>query len=207
MGTNRRNSYKKRCHRCQINHTLCICDRLVPIQIETPVQVIMHFKELALTSNTVNLLKNIHKDCHIHLRGQKDNHMNMEEILKRETHTPLYLFPDDNSVLLTPEYIETLNLPINLIVPDGSWSQAKKFRSRIPELQTVQSIRLPSDLISSYKLRTPPKQGMLSSFEAISHCLHLIEKTQVLEPLLEIFDIFNKQVLLSRNGNSGTPLA
>jgi DTW domain-containing protein YfiP len=200
MCSKRRETKKDRCARCQINYRLCFCEYLKPIAIKTPVQVVMHISETQLTSNTVNLLKQVHQDCHIYLRGQQGERPDFQEALLEERYTPLYLFPNDDAIVLTKEFLNQCEKPINLIVPDGTWRQAKKIKKRIPEFEKIQSVTLPGVITSNYKLRTPPKDGMLSTFEAISKALGIIEGEDIERELEKVFEIMNERVLASRTG-------
>jgi DTW domain-containing protein len=143
----------------------------------------------------------VHKNCHIFHRGHRDESIVYSDVLKEETHTPLFLFPDDKAVTLTKEYADTLEKPINLIVPDGSWRQAKKFKKRIPELAHIQSVTIPKGELSQYSLRTAPQENMLSTFEAMSRVLGILEGKKLEQSLNEILAIMVKQVEISRKGN------
>ena len=200
MGTRRRKTKSDRCKKCKINYRLCFCEYLTPIEIKTPVQIIMHVGEVSLSSNTSNLLKQVHKNCTINIRGDLDNKVDYEKILMRETHKPLFLFPDDDAEILNQDYLSRLEKPVNLIVPDGTWRQAKKIKRRVAELKDITSINLPELYISKYKLRTPPREGMLSTFEAISKALGIIENVEIEKSLDQIFEIMNERVSRSRAG-------
>lgn len=54
----------------------------------------------------------------------------MDGVVTGDTY-PLVLFPSDDAVPI--EEVET-DLPVTLIVPDGSWRQADKLQRRVPEL-------------------------------------------------------------------------
>lgn len=194
----RRETKSDRCDRCKVNYRLCFCEFLKPIEIKTPVQIIMHIGELNLTSNTVNLLKKVHENCSVNIRGDKNNQIDYKDLLLEDTHEPLYLFPDENAIPLNLEFLTSLKKPINLIVPDGTWRQAKKIKRRVSEFENIKSVTLPEKHYSKYKLRNSPKIGMLSTFEAISKALGIIEGNEVEERLNKIFKIMVQQNLKAR---------
>ena len=164
----------------------------------------MHYRESFMTSNTANLLELMHEDCHIHLRGKMGETLDYESILDEENTTPLLLFPDEDAVELSAAYIQSLKKPINLIVPDGTWSQCKKVKKREISLKNVQTIKIPIGKPSQYKLRTAPKEGQLSTFEAMARVLGIIEGPNLQEKLESVFKVMIDRVLMSRCSDQKT---
>ena len=80
---------------------------------------------------------------------------------------------------MTPEWVAQDPRPITLIVPDGTWSQARRIPKRIPRLSEVPAVTLPSDMPSQYKLRHEPIPNGLATYEAIARSLGVIEGLEV----------------------------
>jgi DTW domain-containing protein YfiP len=124
----RRAGHANRCTNCRINHYFCVCAELSTFQIETNVSLIVHVSELKLTSNTAQFVeKNLPDRAEIFIRGRMNDTFDADPILARPGRA-LFLFPDENSVELNAEFVSQNPGPYHLIVPDGSWTQAKRVK-------------------------------------------------------------------------------
>ena len=190
-GKRSRRNMDKRCPKCQIHLASCFCERIPSLNTKTKISFIMHIGELKLPSNTVNLANHCLKNAEIHLRGAKENPLDLDQVLD-DRYTPLYLYPTEDAIPLDKKFLNSIKGPIQLIIPDGSWSQAKKIKRRESRLNSIQAVTLPFQIESQYKLRRSPTKGHLSTFEACAYALDLIEKDS--SPLKELLDVFNHMV-------------
>ena len=190
----------KRCMNCRIYPSLCFCNLLIKKDNKTPVRIVMHRAEMTLTTNTAFFTDKMLKDCEIHIRGLKDNPLDLTSAIDESKFTPIYLFPDEDSVELTEEFISSLERPPLLVVPDGSWQQAKKFKKRENTLQSMQSVRLPSNISSNYRLRTSPSPGAVCTYESIAIALGICEGENLKEDLLSTFKVITDRMYYSRRG-------
>lgn len=193
----RRETRDKRCQRCRINFNWCFCEYLVPQPHNIPVTILMHHREKWLTSNTAHFAELCLENAKIIQRGAPGIEVNYQELvgLKKE---PLFLFPDEDSELLGEDFPTG---DYHLIVPDGTWSQAKKFKRRIPEFKNIRTVKLGPSTPSRYLLRRQGAEGGLSTFEAISRSLAFLEKKPELNKDLDsIFEVFVKRTMMSRLG-------
>jgi DTW domain-containing protein YfiP len=166
---------ENKCSKCRLLKTNCYCSILQQIETKIKLNVIMHVRELTLSSSTVNLLKNVVPDTKIHLRGHVDYIINENDVIKENCNN-IFLYPDENSKILTQENIKVLSTkPINLIIPDGSWRQAKKMKRRYDWLDKIQSYRLPENLITNFKLRSSNSKNKLSTYESIIYAIYLLD--------------------------------
>lgn len=199
--TSRFGNKDKRCKGCRIFPPLCFCEHLFERDHQTPVRIVMHKAELGLTTNTAYFSEKSLRDCEIHVRGIKDRPLEIEASFDQDKYTPLYLFPDEDAVELTEEFLSSLERPPILIVPDGSWQQAKKFKKRESALKGYQSVKLPSGISSNYRLRTAPAEGAVCTYEAIAIALGICEKSSNLEDdLLALFKLITDRMYYSRRG-------
>ncbi len=160
----------------------------------------MHKAELGLTTNTAFFCEKVLKDSSIHLRGVKDTPLDVEEAIDLEQYTPLYLFPDDSAVELNTEFLQTLEKPPLLVVPDGSWSQAKKFKKRESALSNIRSVKLPAGIKSNYRLRKSPAEGAVCTYEAIAIAMGICEGEEIRNSLLDVFKVITDRMYYSRSG-------
>ncbi|MEA9358248.1 tRNA-uridine aminocarboxypropyltransferase [Bacteriovorax sp. PP10] len=196
----RRASAGKRCLRCKIHNTLCFCGKLTEVQTKTRVSIIMHHRETHLTSNTANLACLALPNCKISLRGLPDKPFSIESIGLSPDEMPLYLFPHEDAIELTPEFFEqNKDKKFHLIVPDGTWSQAVKFYRREVGLQGIQCVKLPPGVPGRYKLRKSSDENRLSTYEALARALGILENDElVLKELDRMFDVMVDSVVRGR---------
>lgn len=189
-----------RCPRCKIHKTLCFCDAIHEVKTKTRISIIMHHRETYLTSNTANLARLVLPNCEISLRGLPGNPFSVDALKLNELETPLYLFPHEDAVELTPEFLEkNADKNFHLIVPDGSWSQAVKFYRREAGLSEIQCVKLPPGGPGRYKLRKSSDENRLSTYEAISRALGILEQSHELQNEMEvIFDTMVARVIRGR---------
>ena len=174
-----------RCEECQVPKELCYCQRLIHVENKTRVSIIMHRRERFLTSNTAVVANRVLKNCEIILRGMKDQSASKELIINDDS-VPLVLFPSDDALAIgSKELTEYLTgRPAHLIVPDGSWGQAKRVAKREPALQNVQAVKLAAASPSLYRLRRQVAEGRLCTFEAIARALGDLEGEQIEKDLM-----------------------
>lgn len=195
----RRASVHKRCPRCRINETLCFCDHIHPLDTETRVSIIMHHREKHLTSNTANLARLVLKKCQIIMRGLPGKIFDIKELNIDPEETPLYLFPHDDAIELTPEFVQTLKKPVHLIVPDGTWSQAVKTYRREPSLHHIQCVKLPAGITGNYRLRkSSDRESGVCTYEAIMHALKALEIVDPLPQMQQTFDVMVERTIRGR---------
>jgi DTW domain-containing protein YfiP len=172
----RRQTVGSRCHKCKIHLDLCFCESLLPIPHTTPITIIKHTRERFLISNTANLAQLVLTNCQIFMRGYKQDSDNYRPIKIEEHMTPLYLFPEEGrSQELNVDFVKTLKGPVQLVVPDGSWRQAKKFHRREEALSNLQMVHLAPSGPSEYLLRRQHREDGLCTYEAIIRALSLLE--------------------------------
>lgn len=79
---------------------------------------------------------------------------------------------------------------VRLIVPDGSWRQARRMLWRVPGLGRLPRISFSAELegvAAQLRLRRPPRPEGLSTIEAIARAIGAIEGEEVSRPLEEIY--------------------
>lgn len=166
MGSKRTCS-KERCPECRIHKYLCFCKDLESVVYPTEVFIIMHKAETFLTSNTATLAHKSLPNSKLQIRGLKDSPLLLENFIQDEK-LNLVLFPTEDSISIDEFNNDT---PKRLIVPDGSWSQAKSIVKREELLKNAIKVKIPKGKRSEYFLRTEPNDESVSTFEAISRAL------------------------------------
>ena len=78
--------------------------------------------------------------------------------------------------------------PWLLVVPDGTWRKARKLLHVNPLLATLPRVTLGALQPSRYRLRKAPGEGALSTIEAVTQALNVLEAPALFDALLRPFD-------------------
>lgn len=191
----------RRCPRCRVGLEFCFCARLETVDTESSVDIVMHHRERLRSSNTANLALLSLPKARVHVRGGLDHVFEGESVL-REGFTPLYLFPLERALPLTEDYVRELKQrdprPLQLILPDGSWGQARKVLEREKAFWNIPVVCLRGLPPSRYRLRTGPSRDGMATFEALAHALSVIEGRDRMAGLFRNFEVMVEQNLKMR---------
>jgi len=110
----------------------------------------------------------------------------------------LLLYPSPISIELTPEFVSRLPGPVNLIVPDASWRQTKRFVRRDPGLAGIRHVKLPPGPLSEYRLRAQQSDQNLCTLEAIARAIGILECPQSQASLETLLRVFVERTLWAR---------
>jgi DTW domain-containing protein YfiP len=98
----------------------------------------------------------------------------LEDILQHPSETCYLLFPSSSAIPLpaiktsTPTIAQTRT---NIIVIEGTWSQARVILAKSEKLRSLPHLTLNSTRSSRFKIRTQPDPTCLSTIEAIGYAL------------------------------------
>lgn len=194
----RRSTEQKRCLRCRIHQSMCFCEFLLPIETEHRVSIIMHHREEHLTSNTATLANKILTNSQLLMRGLPEKPFNFSDLNCSTSELPLYLYPHENALELNNQNFSFEKQKIHLIIPDGSWAQARKVYRREKSMEAIQCVKLPTGFTSEYRLRKTHIPDGLSTYEAIARALGIIENTEVENKMMDIFRVMVTRMVKSR---------
>lgn len=164
---------KGRCGECNLPLHLCICEHIPEIDNQTFCTFLVHQDERFKYSNTSYPCFKALKNSEYLIRGLGPD-LGPVLSLKRG-YTPVFLYPDANALPLNS--LDPQKGPYHLIIPDGTWRQAKRTKRRFPNLKEVQSFYLPEDpeKRSSYSLRRSKMDGQVCTMEAVGLVLGYFE--------------------------------
>jgi DTW domain-containing protein YfiP len=168
------------------------------VETRTAVDIVMHFREAQAASSTAHLARISLPRARVHVRGSILEVFEASRVLLPD-HEAYYLYPSPGAAELTPDWVLARRdpRPVQLVVPDGSWTQAKKIYDREPLLARLPCLRIP-ERRSTYRLRRAPRPGGLATFEAIAHALASLEGAERMAPLFDNFDVMVEQNLKAR---------
>lgn len=168
----------------------------------------MHVSERSKASNTARVLQMTLPNCQLFELGALDTRFEGVELSQDEATYVLY--PEPSASALTPEFVtQQLSVSkkkIHLIVPDGSWTQAKRIAHHNPHLRGIPRLQLQGLAPSDYQLRRNGRTGGVCTLEAVAHALGIIEGERTMNELLANFYIMRDSVLSGRSRRRGGPL-
>lgn len=188
-----------RCAACWLPPSLCVCELLVPLELRTKVVILVHHVERLKSSNTGRLVAKMVPNRIVRVHGDP----------AREPHAPLpegpklLLYPDPNAIELS----STMNqgpIPPVLVVPDGSWPQARRMCRRDPIGKNAIMVKLPEGEPTRYGLRRNARTGTVSTMEAVARALGILEGHEIEEKMIAAFETFVDRSMYIRT-HSGAP--
>lgn len=188
---------RHRCPRCKIRQPLCFCEFIPQITVPTRVIILMHTAEQMLTTNTARLAAKALTNCDLRIRGKKGE-SSCTESRSPPGQSSLLLYPSEYARELNADFVRELTTPVSLIVPDGSWSQTRKFVRREAALAGIPHVKLPKGPPSEYRLRLQPQEERLCTLEAIARSLGILESRDVQRQLEDLLRVMVERTLWSR---------
>ena len=201
----RRAHPERRCDVCHQHKVLCLCGELPRLHSVVHLVLVMHHEETQKPTNTGRLAPLCLPECSsVYVVGDRD-HPSPAQFIP-DGHRGLMLMPGDDAIALSSTTVPTKApddvvvgdisgdlRPVALVVPDGTWRQARRIRNRHPELLALDTVTLPDDVAPTrYQLRNEPVDGGMATLEAIAHAYRALEGNDVVADAL--LDILHKQV-------------
>lgn len=197
----RRASNINRCPVCRVNQNFCVCKMINPVSINSKISLVVHVRELKLTSNTAQFIEKMIPDqSKIYIRGRVFDNFDPSELLKTEGR-PLFLYPHEDALELNEDFVAKYPGPYHLIIPDGNWHQARRVRRREEGFQNIPAVKLPAGIFGEYMLRRAPQPEWVSTYEAVAHALGVLESSDVKQKLMTFFRHWVKMTMYGRTQN------
>jgi DTW domain-containing protein YfiP len=174
---------RPRCERCLRPESHCLCALIPQLDSRTRVLVLQHPGEVDHALNTGRLAALGLNNAQLVVGEVFEN---MHELLNPPGYQPRLLFPGDDAQPLVMQ--DKGALPMLLVVPDGTWRKARKLLHLNPLLAALPRVTLGPVPESRYRLRKAPGPDALSTLEAITHALQILEAPQSFAPLLAPFE-------------------
>ncbi|KAK0057979.1 DTW domain-containing protein 2 [Biomphalaria pfeifferi] len=170
-------SKRATCDRCKRPLSVCWCPYLPrqPLQVQTNIYILQHPFEESRCLRTVPILQNCLKPdkCQVIIgkRFSQTRHPELVSVLTSPNTVLLYPGEDatDISSLATDQ-------TYNLVLLDGTWSQAKGIYCQNSILKTLKKAQIKCDQKSKYVIRTQPCDSALSTLETAAIALATLER-------------------------------
>lgn len=184
-----------RCPDCRLSQSLCCCALFPLVSVRTRVVVLAHRVELTRSTNTGRLVAR--------MLGASAELVSSDAPWEG---SPLprnawVLFPSEDAAPLeaVASQLETL------VVPDGSWGQAKRIARRHPICKGLRPVRLSNPGRSTYQLRRAPSESGLCTIEAVAQALRVLEGDAGPDAILAAFSLWLERAWLVRAGAHNLP--
>jgi DTW domain-containing protein len=179
-----------RCCECGLPTPLCLCAELPRVRVRTRVVVLMSRSEAVRTSNTGRLAVRLLEGSARHVSGTPAT-PGWPEL---ETGSRAVLFPFPGAPILG----DGTAAPDVLLVPDGSWSQARRSAIKAVRELAIPAVALPPMAGGLEGLRRRPSETSLCTFEAIARALSILEGSAVAEQMMPALRLFVERSRLAR---------
>ncbi len=194
---NRKRVTKFPCDGCFMHLDRCICSFFPNLHLKTKVSLVIHAAELKHTTNTGRLAIKSLTNSEMRVRGFERIRLDLSDLLSPKYRTFLF-YPSDDALELNEDLVSQSDLPIQLIVPDGSWRQAFKVHSRHPELKDIPRVKISTPNTATHFIRNETNEYGMATLQAIALALGIIEGQEVKEKLMKLYQAKLEQTLMSR---------
>lgn len=195
MGT--RSKQSERCQQCRLHIRLCICSAIPSFDLATRLILVMHRREWKKPTATGPLALAVLSNSELRIHGHREQPLDFRDLDSLERRT-LLLYPGAEVPVLSRAFLSADPRPVNLVVPDGTWSQAARMGKRLPGLEHATMVRLPEGAKSGWGIRREHHPEGLATFEAIARALGIIETAEVQERMEEVFRLMVARTLQAR---------
>ncbi|XP_059825609.1 tRNA-uridine aminocarboxypropyltransferase 2 isoform X1 [Hypanus sabinus] len=176
------------CSRCSRPQKVCLCPFLPvhPLNVSTCLYIVQHPAEESRVLRTVPLLAAClpADKCKVFIgrRFNEDRHPELAAVCQSISTLVLYPGPEANN-------LEELELdpslsPYNIIIIDGTWSQAKTMFYGNALFRLPKQVQLKTSLSSQYIIRTQPNNTCLSTLECAAFALSIVEKDHYIHEVI-----------------------
>ena len=204
------------CVNCRLRREVCLCAGVQRANVDIRLIVVLHAVEALKMSNTGHLAKLVIPDCSVVTHGARGRAaVDLSEL--EETHAPdgaawrtILFFPGLEANPLTAAAAAMLRAPtengeatrLRIIIPDGTWSQARRMVKRVPALAALPRYILPaSETLTAREAMRPrgnPEPYRVSTCEAIAAAFGALGETAAEAALFDVYDAAALRIALMR---------
>lgn len=181
---------RKYCHDCQYPIVTCVCHAIESVDLKTNIYILQHPKEKNHAKSTVRLLRLL--SSKIKVINTHEQNLIEKSLNKLDKSTTAVIYPNQRSIALDANSNQKQTKCIkNLIVIDGSWSQAYSIYHNNKYLHKFVSYHFDKPPTQKFTIRKAKRAEQLSTLEAVAYSLLHIEG-QNEQPFLFLFKEMQK---------------
>ena len=163
-----------------------MCAELPRLDLRTKISLVIHHRELSRSSNTGLLAHQSLVNSEVRVRGESREALDLSD-LPSPGYRSLLFYPSVDALELDRELVCRDSRPIQLIVPDGTWRQARKIHSRHPELKDIPRVKISAPNHATFQLRAQSRPERMATLQAIACALRIIEGDLVAAQLMKLY--------------------
>uniref|UniRef100_A0A023GKG0 tRNA-uridine aminocarboxypropyltransferase n=1 Tax=Amblyomma triste TaxID=251400 RepID=A0A023GKG0_AMBTT len=180
------------CNKCRRPPSVCWCCSLPesPVMTASKVYILQHPGEVKRNLSTAPMLEAaLSSERCIILRGRRFSRERcraLEDILDESASADtilLYPGPEARDVQ-TLATVQQRGRGYNIVVLDGTWSQARSLFFNSPQLHSLLQVQVNASQASHYVIRTQPTSECLSTVETVAYALAALEGKPHLQEVL-----------------------
>src|SRR5918993_1516244 len=193
----RQSQPNEHCESCGVSAAACLCDVVPRIEVRTKVCLVIHHRELSRSSNTGLLATRALLNSEVRVRGEQRQALDLKDLLTAPYRSLLF-YPSADAVELNQALVLQDSRPIQLLVPDGTWRQARKIHFRHRELRDLPRVKISTPNTSIFQLRAQSKPERMATLQAIAEGLGIIEGDGVRVQLMKLYQAKIERTLKAR---------
>ncbi|XP_038148417.1 tRNA-uridine aminocarboxypropyltransferase 2 [Cyprinodon tularosa] len=178
------------CLRCRRPQKVCLCPFLPqqPLEVSTCLYVVQHPAEESRVLRTVPLLAAClpQGKCNVIVgrRFNEEKHPELAAVCQDDRTLILYPGPKSQNLEELVQCQEVATVKHNVIIIDGTWSQAKNMFLKNSMFHLPKQVQLNRTLSSQYVIRTQPSNICLSTLECAAVALSILEQKDEIQEIL-----------------------
>ncbi len=175
------------CADCGRPASVCLCSALVRIPTRTRVVILQHPRESNVPINTARIAERALPNSERHVGVEFGADARVRQVLSDPEAPAILLYPGPGARDLVRD---PPSGPVTLTVIDGTWWQAQKLIKKNAWLTELPCYAFAPDAPSRYRIRKEPAAHCVSTIEAISSALRVLERGTAsdLDALLDPFE-------------------
>jgi DTW domain-containing protein YfiP len=204
----RRHKPHLRCPSCRMHRSVCICALLPRLETRTRVVLVLHQLEAAKPTNTGVIAARCLVNSTVVYRGRAPDETGDGGggdldigALAAAGLQPVLLYPHQDATPI--EAFRDAARPLALIVPDGTWPQAARIRTRLARQGDLPCVAVPAGPEVERRLRGQGQGGHLATLEAVALALGVLEGPAVGAALLHVFRVMTERTLWTNGRIAG----
>ena len=183
---------RARCNVCHNAVASCICKWISPIFNKTTVVILQHPDEAKKPLGTAKIVSSSLQNSKIKIGVDFPADEDLNQLTNSPNHSLAILYPTDLAIDLQDwrhERVSSLTEETSftaqktLIVLDGTWRNTREIMNVNPALKTIRSVKLTPATRSNYRIRKAPFANSLSTVEAVSQALNVLEPETSVEAM------------------------
>ncbi len=157
-----------RCPRCAFPPEACLCPEIPRLAVPWRIVILRHASEIPRMTNSGRWAALALEGAVLHDHARDATPVSDEALQALVGEAPAaLLFPSPRGEERPPEGLRTI------VVPDATWSQARRMVQRLRPLQRLPRMTIPA-AAPALRMRQPPVAGGMSTLEAIAAALELL---------------------------------